>query len=249
MLAVIGLATFLALRSQSAEARLRERASLLDLTHNSIVARRFDDDVITFWSCGAEELYGWQRAEAVGKVGFELVKTNFPVPLDQIKAELLRVGRFEGEFVNRKRDGTPVAVTSRWSLQRDRRGRPAVILVTSNDITERKRAEQALRESEEQWREVFEHNPVMYFMVGPSGTVLSVNAFGAAQLGYTAAELVGQSVLNVFFEEDRELVKSHVATCLEELGRSHSWEIRKICKDGSVLWVRENAKAVRQVWR
>ena len=67
----------------------------------------------------------------------------------------------------------------------------------------------------------------MYFMVSPTGTVLSVNGFGAAQLGYTAAELVGQSVLNVFFEEDRELVKAQLATCVEELGRSHSWEIRK----------------------
>ena len=245
-IAVIGLTAFLALQSQSAEATLREQAGLLDLTHDTIIARRFDDDVITYWNRGAEEMYGWHRAEAVGRVGYELVKTTFPVPLDQIKAELLRVGRWEGELVNHRRDGTPVLVTGRWSLRRDRRGRPAVILVTGNDITERKRAEQALRESEEQWREVFEHNPVMYFMVAPTGTVLSVNGFGAAQLGYTATALIGESVLNVFFEEDRPVVKDQLATCVEEIGRSHSWEIRKIRKDGSVLWVRENAKAVRR---
>jgi PAS domain S-box-containing protein len=244
--AVIGLTTFLALQSRSAEATLREQAGLLDLTHDSIAARRFDDDVITYWNRGAEELYGWSRAEAVGRVGSELRKTDIPLPLDEIKAELLRVGRWEGELVNNKRDGTPVLVTSRWSLRRDRHGRPAEILVTSNDITERKRAEQALRDSEEQWREVFEHNPVMYFMVSATGTVLSVNAFGAAQLGYTVTELIGQSVLSVFFEEERELVKSHVATCLGELGYPHSWEIRKIRKDGTVLWVRENGKAVRR---
>jgi PAS domain S-box-containing protein len=244
--AVIGLTTFLALQSRSAEATLREQAALLDLTHDSIVARRFDDDLITYWSRGAEELYGWQRSEAVGRVGSEFRKTVAPLPLDEIKAELLRAGRWEGELVNNRRDGTPVLVASRWSLQRDRHGRPATIVVTSNDITERKRAEQALRESEEQWREVFEHNPVMYFMVSRTGTVLSVNGFGAAQLGYTAAELVGQSVLSVFFEEDRELVKAQLATCVEELGRSNSWEIRKIRKDGRVIWVRENAKAVHR---
>jgi PAS domain S-box-containing protein len=182
----IGATTFLALQSQPSETALREQASLLDLTHDSIVARRFDDDVITYRNRGAEELYGWQRAETVGRVGSELRKTAVPLPLDEIKAELVRVGRWEGELVNNKRDGTPVLVTSRWSLQRDRYGRPTIIVVTSNDITERKRAEQALRESEEQWREVFEHNPVMYFMVSPTGTVLSVNGFGAAQLGYTA---------------------------------------------------------------
>jgi two-component system, LuxR family, sensor kinase FixL len=89
----IGLTTFLALQSQSSEAALREQASLLDLTHDSIVARRFDDDVITYWSRGAEELYGWDRAEAVGKAGSELRNTDVPLPLDQIKVELLRGGR------------------------------------------------------------------------------------------------------------------------------------------------------------
>src|SRR5271157_3529812 len=91
-IAAIGATTFLALQSQSTEAVLREQASLLDLTHDSIVARRFDDDVITYWSRGAEELYGWHRAEAVGRVGSELRKTAVPLPLDQIKAELLPAG-------------------------------------------------------------------------------------------------------------------------------------------------------------
>ena len=113
-------------------------------------------------------------------------------------------------------------------------------------IADRRRANEALRDSEEQWREVFEHNPVMYFMVDAGGTVLSVNAFGAAQLGYSVGELVGQSVLNVFFEEDREFVRKNVAVCTERPGRSHGWEVRKIRKDGTVLWVRENAKAVRR---
>ena len=115
----------------------------------------------------------------------------------------------------------------------------------------RTRAEQhaieAMRHSEAQWKEVFEHNPVMYFMVDAAGTVLSVNTFGAAQLGYAAGELLGQSVLKVFFDEDRKMVQSNVAVCLEDIGQTHSWEIRKVRKDGSALWVRENAKAVRRL--
>src|ERR1700686_2531249 len=60
------------------------------------------------------------------------------------------------------------------------------------------RSNEALRKSEEQWRDVFENNPTMYFMVDAAGTVLSVNPFGAEQLGYTVEELVGESVLGVF---------------------------------------------------
>jgi PAS domain S-box-containing protein len=106
--------------------------------------------------------------------------------------------------------------------------------------------DQTLRESEAHWREVFEHNPVMYFMVDADGIVQSVNGFGAAQLGYRVDELVGQSVLGVFQEEDRPFVLQQMRICLADPGRSHNWEVRKIRKDGSLLWVRENAKAVRR---
>jgi PAS domain S-box-containing protein len=109
------------------------------------------------------------------------------------------------------------------------------------------RAIDALHESEAQQKEIFEHNPVMYFMVDADGTVLSVNTFGAAQLGYLVSELRGQSVLKVFFEEDRDQVRENVDVCLTDIGETHSWEIRKVRKDGSALWVRENAKAVRRL--
>jgi PAS domain S-box-containing protein len=114
----------------------------------------------------------------------------------------------------------------------------------------RESSDVGLREAVKQWQQVFEHNPVMYFMVDPAGTVVNVNTFGAAQLGYTAAELIGQSVLDVFFEEDRDFVGHCVALCLGTVGQSHTWEIRKVRKDGSVLWVRENAKAMasRSCW-
>jgi PAS domain S-box-containing protein len=179
--------------------------------------------VISYWNRGAETLYGWEKAEALGKVAHQLMETTFPAPLDELNAGLLRTGHWEGELIQKTRDGTQVIVSSRWSLLRDQQGRPATILETDTDITERKRAEVLLRESEGQWREVFEHNPTMYFMVDATGTVLSVNTFGAAQLGYTPAELIGQSVLKVFFNEDREFVQRNVAACLDRLGLSNSW--------------------------
>jgi PAS domain S-box-containing protein len=119
------------------------------------------------------------------------------------------------------------------------------IVITGLTAKVRKSSE-ALRQREQQWREVFEHTPTMYFMLDAAGTVLSVNAFGATQLGYTVDELAGQSVLKVFFAEDREQAKANVATCLETRGQQHQWELRKVRKDGTLLWVRENAKAVRR---
>jgi PAS domain S-box-containing protein len=103
----------------------------------------------------------------------------------------------------------------------------------------------ALRESEQHWKEVFEQNPTMYFLIDAKGTILSVNAFGASQLGYRENELVGQPLLGLFLEADRELVQGNLAQCAETPGRSRVWEARKIRKDGAVLWARENAKFVQ----
>jgi two-component system sensor kinase FixL len=141
-----GTSTDIEDRKQAEEA-LREQASLLNLTHDTVFVRDMHD-VITYWNRGAEELYGWTREEAVGKVTHQLTQTIFPAPLAEINTELLRTGRWEGELIHTKRDGTQVVVASRWSLQRDEQGRPAAILETNNDITERKRAEDALRKAQ-----------------------------------------------------------------------------------------------------
>ena len=113
-------------------------------------------DAITYWNRGAETLYGWGRDEAVGKISHQLTQTIFPVPFDEINEELLRTGHWEGELVHAKRDGTRVVVASRWSLQRDKLGQPAAILETNNDVTERKRAEAELRQSEGRYRHIFQ---------------------------------------------------------------------------------------------
>ncbi|WP_409410860.1 PAS domain S-box protein [Bradyrhizobium sp. sBnM-33] len=119
--------------------------------------------------------------------------------------------------------------------------------VLEGRVSAEARAIEKLRHSEAQWKEVFEHNPVMYFMVDATGTVLSVNTFGAAQLGYSVSELLGKSVLKVFPAEEQPIAQGNVAVCLDNIGQTHSWEICKVRKDGSTLWVRENAKAVRRL--
>ena len=132
---------------ERSEGALQERANLLNLTHDTVFVRDMND-VITYWNRGAEERYGWSSKEAVGRVSHELTQTTFPAPLQDINAELLETGRWEGEVVHVRRDQTPVIVASRWSLQRDQSGNPIAVLETNNDITDRKQAEENLRHSE-----------------------------------------------------------------------------------------------------
>ena len=113
------------------------------------------------------------------------------------------------------------------------------------DITGRKLADEALHQSETRYRALFDDNPSMYCMVDAQGSVLSVNRFGSERLGYREDELIGQNVLNVFHPLDRDAVRSNLDTCLAEPGIPMSWELRKVRKDGTVIWVRESAQAVR----
>jgi PAS domain S-box-containing protein len=123
-----------------AEETLKEQASLLNLTHDAIFVRDLNG-VITYWNRGAEKLYGWTGEQAKGKNAFNLLKTAFPAPLEQITSELLHAGRWEGEVVHTTKDHAQVTVESRWSLQRDAQGAPVAVLVTNNDIGDRKFAE------------------------------------------------------------------------------------------------------------
>jgi PAS domain S-box-containing protein len=121
-----------------------QQASLLDLTHDTIFVRDMSG-VITYWNRGAQEMYGWTAEEAMGKRADELLQSVFPAPIEEIRPELLRSGRWDGEIEKTRADGTRVVVSSRWSLRRDEQGRPAAILETNNDITERERREQDIR--------------------------------------------------------------------------------------------------------
>lgn len=146
-LSAISVTSFLALKNHQATHDLKDQAALLDLTHDAIYVRDLND-VITYWNAGAEELYGWKRDEAIGLGAVQLLRTKFPLPVGAIMKELNAAGRWQGEIRHTKRDGTQVYVASRWSQQRDDKGRPVATLVTNNDITEQKRAEDALHKAQ-----------------------------------------------------------------------------------------------------
>src|SRR5512140_1624479 len=131
-----------------AEEVVQRQADLIDLSPDAMFVRTLDGH-ITFWSKGAENLYGYTREEAIGKTSNELLGTTLPEPFESIIARLRSGERWTGELIHRRRDGKLLTMQSRWLL-RPGNGEYADEIFESNvDITERKRMEEELRQSEE----------------------------------------------------------------------------------------------------
>lgn len=107
--------------------------------------------------------------------------------------------------------------------------------------------ESELSEKKNFYKDFYEFSPIIYFTVDGEGTILTVNPTGADKLGYDREELIGESVLKVFYEEDKDKVLSQLKTCFKNPGRVHSWELRKVKKDGTIIWVKQTARTVKDL--
>src|SRR3984885_3682056 len=204
---------------KQAERALSEQARLLDLSNDAIFVRDAGDHV-TYWNKAATELYGFTREEALGQVTHELLQTQFPAHLGMIKEQLNRDERWNGELVHTRKDGTKVIVISRWALDRKAKGNALRILETNSDITQQKRTEKALRESEGRFRAIVETTPECVKLVSADGTLLHMNKPGLEMVGARSVdEVVGKNVYDLIAPEDRNRFKAfNESICRGEQG-------------------------------
>lgn len=125
---------------QEKTAELIEKAALLDLANDAIFVKAADG-TISYWNEGAERLYGWTRIEALGHSPAELLRSEYPIPLEEIEKSDV----WEGELPQMTREGERIVVASRWTTLRDHSGKAVGWLEINTDITARKRAEDAAR--------------------------------------------------------------------------------------------------------
>ena len=136
---IIGCMTDLTQR-RAAEEKLAQQAALIDEARDAISVRDLDNR-ITFWSKGAERIYGWSAAEAIGSRWFELLSIDQPA-FEAALEVVLREGEWSGENERTSASGAKLIVNSHWTLMRDGQGRPKSILSIETDITERTKLEQ-----------------------------------------------------------------------------------------------------------
>lgn len=190
---------------------LDEIATILD--DANIIVHGFDG-VISRWTSGCEELYGWTAQEASGQNAHDILKTVFPQPLDEILAELRRHGTWKGELTQRHRDGRPIFVASRWVSVTHDAPSAVVIMATNTDISDLKYAQDDLAARESHLRSILETVPEAMVVIDEAGVMISFSKAAERLFGYAADEVCGQNVKMLMPNPDRERHDDYISRYL-----------------------------------
>lgn len=109
---------------------------------------------------------------------------------------------------------------------------------------ERKQAEIALKASEEEYRELYQNNPLMLFTLSLDGTIIAMNKSAVVQLEYSEDELIGKPVLVVIHAEDQAMVWKTLREFALRPAQDAPWEFRKVTRSGKVIWVSETSRMI-----
>ena len=121
-------------RIEDAE-RLRWRSRLLDAASHPIIVCDLGNR-IRFFNRGAQALYGWREEEAIGRVAYELLSTEFPIPRGEINRHLRASGTWTGTLIQTARDGRRLQIEAAWNLQRGKGEEPELVLEIGQDVTQ-----------------------------------------------------------------------------------------------------------------
>lgn len=193
---------------EKAQAKIRYQGSLVDNVADVIIATDLNL-VTTSWNKGAEKLYGWAAEEALGKNVIDFLKTQFHSgPKEDVIARLSKDGVVRGEISQVCKDGRTIEVKGSTSALVDVEGTRVGYVNIGVDITETKRAEEALRKSEERFRSIFDSSGVGIGIATPDGRIIDANPTLLSMLGLSETESRGTSIQEYIHPDDMERVKA-----------------------------------------
>ena len=219
-----------------AEEAVRLQAHLLDAVGQAVIATDLDG-TIRYWNRAAEALYGWPAAEVLDSNVAALTPPGAQQRAEEIRAALRMGGHWSGEFEVRRRDGTtfPALVTNAPIY--DEHGTLSGIVGVSVDIGERKRAEEALRHSEQRFRSLIEHSFDAVLLIDPAGQVSYASPAMERILGYTEGELRASTPFATVHPADLDATQAILADLLRRPEGPARTACRLRHRDGEYRWI------------
>src|SRR5258707_11480903 len=197
----------------------------------------FNQRWLDYTGLSAEQALGSGWQVAIHPDDLPRILETFLEALNSVKPYEVdgRFRRFDGEFRWFLFRGSPL---------RDRSGKVAKWYGTNTDLEERKRAEEALRKSEERWRSVFENSAIGVAVTDLNARYLATNNVYQTIVGYTEEELRALDSLTLTHEDYREANWALVTELVEGKRRQFQIEKKYRRKDGNLVWVSNNVSLV-----
>ena len=231
--------------------RIREREelarSILDSVHEAFISIDYEGRIVE-WSSQAERHFGWARADAIGR---SLAETIIPEgDIEHYEPALQRLLAGDGRLLGRRleitathRNGIRFPVEITFHGIRTSEGHRYNAFV--QDISERRRSEEALNQANQRFRSAFDDAAIGMVIVSPEGRFLRVNRALVELLGYSEDELIGLGVLDITHPDDLAEGMQAVEEMVENLRDRYQAEKRYLHADGHVIWADISATVVR----
>jgi PAS domain S-box-containing protein len=193
--------------------------------------------VLEYFDKTREELVNWRTSDAIHPDDLALTIAAW--------TRAIQTGEpYEREHRQRRADGAYRWFHTRGLALRDKEGRIVRWYLLPIDVDDRRRAEEALRKSEERWRSVFENSAIGVALTDLNGRFLSTNHVFQAMVGYTEEELRAVSFADLTHEDYRQANWALVTELVEGKRRQFQIEKKYRRKDGSSIWVSNNVSLV-----
>jgi PAS domain S-box-containing protein len=205
-------------KRKRAEDTLRETSlflrSILDSSSSiSIIFTDFEQNIL-FWNKGAENIFGYKPEEVVDRHTIDILypdEGDTKQTVEEIRSYILNQKRgLRRELKEVTKDKRILWISLTSTPRFDEHGNVIGILGIGEDITERKQAQEALRESEKRFRKVVETMEVGLGTIDENGVLTYVNEYLAKMLGYTIDEMIGRSTLDFYYDEESRKIQEEV---------------------------------------
>jgi PAS domain S-box-containing protein len=227
------------------EKKNQQLATFVQSSDDAIVASDLDHRIIV-WNEGAKHLYGYSAEEIIDSPTSQLIPPDLEEETQRMRERVLHdEARVRCETIRLRKDGAKIFVDLILSAIRNEKGGIVGIASIARDITDRKRAEEALRISEQRFRGIFQHSALGMAIVSPNSYFLQANDAFCTMLGYTETELRERTFLEVTFSEDWPIGSENVRRSLAGEIDSFHFEKRYIHKNGTVVWGLVSSSLIR----
>jgi PAS domain S-box-containing protein len=228
-------------RRQS-EKKIELLANILDTSPFSVIAAD-NDEKIVYVNPATEKLFGYEKNELIGENPIVL---NADPDADKIQKEIVdtikRGGVWRGEILNKKKNGCVFPISASVYRLFDKKGDLIALVGFQEDISERKKVEEILKESERKYRELVENIDDVLYSVDDKGNITYISPKIKDVIGYAPDEVIGKNYSKFVHPEDKSRIMQNFKEARE--GNLTQHEYRVISKSKGTIWVRAHSRPV-----